>query len=132
MNDRLASLLDGRGDREKAVQVYEILLQRRPELVDTRYNLARLLRTHERYSESLVHYYRALDEGISQPEELYSNIASIHSKLHREDEAREALRQALECKPNYIPALYNLGLLEEEHGNWSAASELFQKILRQD
>jgi tetratricopeptide (TPR) repeat protein len=131
-SDRLASLLDGRGDGEEAVQVYQRLLERRPELVDTRYNLARLLRTLGRYRESLIHYYQALDEGISEPEELYSNIASIYSKMHREDDAREALRQALECKKNYIPALYNLGLLEEEHGHWSTASELFQTILGQD
>ncbi len=131
-SDRLASLLHGRGDGEEAVQVYQRLLERRPELVDTRYNMARLLRTLGRYRESLAHYYRALDDGISQPEELYSNIASIYSKLHREDDAREALKQALECKINYIPALYNLGLLEEEHGDWSAAGELFRKILKQD
>lgn len=131
-SDRLATLLHGRGDGEEAVQVYERLLKRQPKLVDTRYNLARLLRTLGRYSESLTHYYRALDDGISKPEELYSNIASMYSKMHREDDARKALEQALQCKRNYIPALYNLGLLEEEHGEWSAASELFQKILRQD
>lgn len=131
-SDRLASLLNGRGDGEEAVQVFKRILERRPELVATRYNLARLLRTLGRYSESLIHYYRALDEGISEPEELYSNIASIYSKMHREDDARKALKQALQCKQNYIPALYNLGLLEEEHGHWSTASELFQKILTLD
>ena len=128
--DRLAMVLQRSGQSEKAVSVYQVLLERRPELVTSRYNLAVLLKSLQRYEESLQHYYRALDDGANAPEVLYSNISTIYSELHRDGEARKALDQALDCNPVYTPALYNLGLLLEEQGRWPEARDCFRKILQ--
>ena len=128
--DRLATLFEARGRRSDAIACYRRLLDAHPDLNTTRYNLARLLKRQGQAQEALREYRNCLERNIKQPEGVLSNISIILSGLHRHDEARQALETALSHKPNYTPALFNLGLLHEEQGNWPAARERFQQILQ--
>jgi tetratricopeptide (TPR) repeat protein len=127
--ERLVALLERRGETHTAIECYRRLLDLRPELADSHYNYARLLNRAKAPQAALDQYGIALDLGISQPEDVYSNMSVILSDQHRHQEAEEVLNQALEISPDYVPALYNLGVLREELGLWEGASELFLKIL---
>jgi tetratricopeptide (TPR) repeat protein len=127
--ERLAAILERRGETHAAIQCYRRLLELRPTLADSQYNCARLLSRAKQPQAALDHYGVALALGISQPEDVYSNMSVILSDQHRHQEAEVALNQALQINPDYIPALYNLGLLREELGHWEGASELFLKII---
>lgn len=127
--DRLATLFEARGRRADAIECYRRHLDAHPERNNTRYNLAKLLKRHGDMLEALQQYRYCLERNIQQPEEVLSNISIILSGLQRHDEAKQALEEALGHKADYLPALFNLGLLHEEQANWPAALELFQNIL---
>jgi tetratricopeptide (TPR) repeat protein len=130
--ERLVALLERRGEVRAAIAYYRRLLDLRPTLADSQYNYARLLNRDKQPQAALDHYGIALDLGIAQPEDVYSNMSVILSDQHRHQEAEAALNEALEINPNYVPALYNLGVLKEELGLWEGACELFFKILELD
>lgn len=130
--DRLATVLVSLGRPGDAVDVYNALLKAHPQFIDSRFNLARHLKLAGRPQQALVEYRRCLEEGISGPEEVHTNISVILSDLHRHTEAEEALRQALAIVPAYAPAVYNLGLLLEETGRWEEARSSFQSLLERD
>jgi tetratricopeptide (TPR) repeat protein len=127
--ERLAALLERRGEIQGALEHYRHLLDLRPTLADSHYNYARLLNRAKQPQAALDAYGVALELGISQPEDVYSNMSVILSDQHRHQEAEAVLKQALQISPDYVPALYNLGVLKEELGLWQGASELFLKIL---
>ena len=125
----LAATSEQLGRVEDAVEVCRRLTALRPELADAHFNLACYLRRAARLEESLASHKTALGLGIERPEEVWTNIAVILAELQRHDESREALGQALALNAEWIPALYNLALWHEEHGDRDAAKELFERIL---
>ncbi len=127
--ERLATLLTHRGRAAEAIHCYRQLLEQQPQLVNSRYNLARLLRQEGHLEAALAEYQRTLTQGIAQPEEVQVNIAALYSESGAPEDARRALRDALSIRPDFPPAIYNLALLEEECGEWSAARDLYQQLL---
>jgi tetratricopeptide (TPR) repeat protein len=130
--ESLVALLERRGELRAALECYRRLLEIRPTLADSHYNYARLLNRAKEPQTALDHYGIALGLGITAPEDVYSNMSVILSDQHRHQEAETTLNQALEINPDYVPALYNLGVLREELGLWEGACELFFKILEID
>lgn len=128
----LATISERLGRIEDAVEVYRRLTAARPDLGLAHFNLACYLRRLGRLEESLASHKTALGLGIERPEEVWTNIAVILAELHRHDESRQALGQALALNADWIPALYNLALWHEEHGERAAATELFERILAID
>jgi tetratricopeptide (TPR) repeat protein len=129
--DRLARLYERRGMQDRASACYQQLLARRPALLASRFNYAALLRRCGRDAQALAQYRRCLRDGIDDPEQVLSNIGSILADLHRDAEAEQAFNDALVARPGFVPALYNLALLREEHGDWPGASNLFRQVLDQ-
>jgi tetratricopeptide (TPR) repeat protein len=130
--DRLATIHESRGDREAALDVYRRLLEAHPQRGDSRFNYARLLRQAARLQDALTQYRECLRLGISQPEEVHTQIGVVLGDLNRIEEAEQSLREALRVRQGYLPALYNLGLLQEERGDWVAAKITFSGILDSD
>ena len=128
--ERLADLLERRGDINDAIKSYQRLLECNTGLANCHYNLARLLNRAGDPEHALKQYQSALNLGIDQAEDVYSNMSVILSDRHRHDEAQAALNTALEINPNYVPALFNLGVVLEELGEWTKASDLFKRILQ--
>jgi tetratricopeptide (TPR) repeat protein len=128
--DQLASVYGRLGDWTQACDVYYGLILRRPGLPEAHFNLGYNLRQAGRFEEAIESYKRALNKGISDPEEVHLNIAVILSDhLRREDEAEQHLREALEINAQYLPALYNLANLYEDRGDGTRSAELFEQIL---
>ena len=117
----------------EAIQAYRRVLGQRPDLADCWYNLGVLLRQQRQLPEALAAYQRALDNGISAPEEVYLNRAVIYSDYLRQDSAAEQeLKLALQLNANYIPALLNLANLNEDLGRRPEAGALYERILALD
>jgi tetratricopeptide (TPR) repeat protein len=118
-------------DWDKACMCFERFLENNPEDADFYFNHAYHLRFAGKYEKSIVQYQKSLQFNISQPEEVYLNIAIIYSDyLRLENEAMAALEVALKLNKTYIPALYNLANIYEDAGDKARASHLFEEILR--
>jgi len=129
---QLASLLERSNRREEAATCYRDLIERQPDVAVVRFNYACFLRRRGETDEALRQHQRALDLKIEQPEEVLSNMAVILGERHRHEEARNCLQRALNLNSSYIPALYNLALLQEEFGDRRGALALFNRILEID
>lgn len=118
------------GRYDEAADAYAKVLEDEPQIPDAWYNLGWVQKQARRYEEALRAYGQALDHGALGPEEIHLNRAVILSDhLARHDEAKDELEAALRCAPDYIPALLNLGNLEEDLGNREAAAAAYRKVL---
>lgn len=96
------------------------------------YEYGYLLKAAGRYDESLQAFGEALKRIVSRPEEVHLNRAVLFSDhLRRDDEAERELRVALALNPHYVPALLNLGNLQEERGQRDVAIRTYEYLLEQ-
>jgi tetratricopeptide (TPR) repeat protein len=126
---RLAGLLDALGDTASAIAVYDRFLVQQPAAATAHFNLALLYKKERRYEEARSAYEKAIEFGINDPQEVYSNLGVMYSELHDEDKARLMYEQALGIAPDYLPALFNLAGMLEELGEREKAIEYYEKIL---
>ncbi|HEX2764534.1 MAG TPA: sulfotransferase [Allosphingosinicella sp.] len=118
------------GRIEEAIVAYERALAMRPEAPNSWYNLARLQRQAGRFEAALESYSEALRRGAEGPEEIHLNRAVIYADdLLAGDEAECELRAALALRPDYVPALLNLGNLREDKGEGEAAAAAYRRAL---
>lgn len=127
--DKAAKLRQA-GRFAEAVTAYKELLALRPDLGASWYNLAWVQRQIGQFDEALESYQRALDCGVSGAEEVHLNRAAILSLRPGCDEAAfEELHRALDLNPAYVPALLNLGNLEEDRGRREDARARYERAL---
>lgn len=128
---RRAQTARAAGRSAEAAEAYAALLVIRPDLPDTWFNLALMQRAAGRPLEALESYAEALRRRVSGPEEVHLNRAVILSDdLGRPDEAEVELKAALTLKPDYLPALLNLGNLHEDRGDRPAALSIYGWALK--
>ncbi len=128
-----ASALRRAGLVEEAITAYKKLLALRPGLAESWYNLGWLQRQARCFEEALGSYQQALDRDVSKPEEVHLNRAVILSDhLGRTGAAASELGRALARNPEYVPALLNLGNLEEDLGERDRAKNCYERALRID
>lgn len=129
---QLANLLDGLRQTPAAIEAYENLLARDPDLPVAHFNVALLYKKQKRYAEALAAYAAAVRLEIAQPEEAWLNMGILYSEMQEEENARRMYDRALEIKPDYIPALYNRAGHFEEIGEREKAIEEYERILSLD
>ena len=125
----LAQLYVSQNDFARAPTVFEPLLKqfKHPDLS---FNYAWFLTRSGDYKNAVIHYQQAIDQDVDHPEEVHLNLANLYStRLASPTLAKRHLESALDCNPNYIDALYNLGNMHEDAGERGAATECFRKIL---
>lgn len=117
MSLQQAAQLLQQGQLQQAIVAYQRVLQTQPRSADAWYNLGYLLRRTGNASGALDAYAQALVCGATAPEQIHLNRAALYSDhLHQEAAALRELDLALRCRPDYAPALLNLGNLHEELG----------------
>lgn len=127
---RRAADLRASGRILEAISVYESVLRAAPHLADSWYNLGLLRRRAGRPEAALEAYDQALARGVTAPEEIRLNKAVVLSEdLRRPEAARAELGTALRLRPDYLPALLNLGNLHEERGDADAAIAAYERVL---
>ena len=125
-----ASQLRRQGKVDDAIAAYQRLLTSNPDLPDSWYNLAFLQRQAREFDAALASYGEALKRGVRDPQEVHVNRAVILSDhLARPEEARAELDAALALAPDYLPALLNLGNLDEDLGERTAAEATYRRAL---
>jgi tetratricopeptide (TPR) repeat protein len=83
-----------------------------------------------RFAEAVAALDVALDCGVGRPHEAHLQRAVwFADHLRRDDDARAALEAALALKPDYLPALMNLGNLHEQRGDRDAALACYARAL---
>ena len=126
----IASRLRAAGRAQEAATAYRQLLALRPDLPDSWFNLALMERQSGRFEAALAAYAEALRRGVSGPEEAWLNRGVIHADdLGRHDLAQKDLEAALAIRPDYLPALLNLGNLHEDMGRREAARDAYARAL---
>jgi cytochrome c-type biogenesis protein CcmH/NrfG len=124
-----AALSAGRLD--DAISAYRAALALSPTVPDMWFNLGYALRASRQFDDALRAYGQALAHGVSQPEEALVNCAVILSEhLGRPIDARENLNAAIAANPAFVPALLNLGALEEDEGNLESALDVYRQVCR--
>jgi tetratricopeptide (TPR) repeat protein len=115
----------------EGIDAYRLLLEMRPNLPDSWYNIAYLQRQCGRFEDALQSYQRALDFGVSAPEEVHLNRAAIMSEyLERADDAERELKRALAINPGFTPAWLNLGNVYEDVGDATQARAAYASALQ--
>ena len=128
----LAQLYCDDGNPERSPTVFEPLMHRFKH-PDLHFNYAWFLTLAADYTNALANYQIAIDLGLGGTEEAHLNIANIYSsRLNQPTLAKKHLMLAIELNPNYIDARYNLGNLEEDLGDRTAAKIQFNQILSID
>jgi tetratricopeptide (TPR) repeat protein len=126
----IAARLRAAGRAPEAATAYRQLLALRPDLPDSWFNLALMERRSGRFEAALAAYAEALRRGVSGPEEAWLNRGVIHADdLGRSDLAQQDLEAALAIRPDWLPALLNLGNLHEDMGRREAASDAYARAL---
>lgn len=127
---REASQLFRAGRHAEAVVAYERLFATGARLPDSWFNYAMALRAQRRPDDALAAYGRALQLGISGPEEVHLQRGVILADdLGRSSDALAELQAALKIVPAYVPALLNLGNLHEDLGDRGAARDAYARVL---
>ena len=130
---RDAQRLQGLNLVAEAIAAHQRVLLRWPNHSNSWFNLGVLFRKARRLDEALVCYQKALNLGISNPEEVHLNRGVIYADYLRQDAAAEReLQAALALSPGYIPALLNLANIHEDRGRRDEAQGLYRQILALD
>ena len=125
-----ASALRNAGRVAEAIAAYRDVLAIEPNLPDSWYNLAWLLRRARESSQALDAYNEALRRGISGAEEVWLNKGVILADdLLDPDAAIAAYGEALQLNPAYLPAMFNLGNTYEDLGDRDAAAVQYRRML---
>jgi len=132
--DQLANnLFQRRLPLKHALRAYKDYLAYRPGSANAAFNYAFYLGKDAQFEAAISMYQRALKLGIDAPEEVHLNIANIYmDRLRNESKARMHLQKALDRNPDYAGAYFNLGNLEEQAGDRSAAALNFEQCLKID
>ena len=132
--DQLSNnLLKSRLPLKHALRAYKDFLAYRPASAIAAHNYAWYLGKDAQFEAAINMYQRALKLGIDAPEEVHLNIANIYmDQLRNDGKAREHLQKALARNPGYAGAYFNLGNLEEQAGDRSAAALNFEQCLKID
>ena len=127
---RTAETCMANGRLDEAIATYRQLVALNPNLADAWYNLAYLHRCRRHFHAAIDAYRMALSKGIERPEEVHLNLAVILSEhLDQVDQASVELDTALRLNPNFVPALLNLGNLQEDLGQPEQARSSYRNVL---
>ncbi len=126
---RLVALLEGMGQLRTAIDFYKQFLQRQPTNANACFNLALLYKKGKRFEDALKYYEQAISLGIDGVEEVYCNMGVLYSDIRQAGKAREMYEKALNIKPGYAPAMFNLAGSYEESGKGHEAVQLYQEII---
>lgn len=122
--------LQRQGRGAQAIDVFRRALEGHGGDGEAWYEFGYLLKAEARYEESLDAFGQALARGIDRAEEVHLNRGVLYADhLRRDNLAEQELHAALAIDPDYVPALLNLGNLQEERGERELAVQTYERLL---
>lgn len=120
----------GRGELAGIIAACRAAVEACPQEADFWFDLGYYLRQNEEPRAALDAYARALALGGAEPEMIHLNRAVVLSDDLLDDAGAMAeLACALALRPDFAPALMNLGNLHEERGERAEALDCYRRVL---
>jgi type IV pilus assembly protein PilF len=117
-----AMLFDRLGDKDKADAEFRSALRYAPHDPNIVNNYAVYLCQNGRTDEGVKRFLEAAHNGLYRtPEAAYTNAGVCLRSAKRDDEARADFERALQLRPNFAEAAFQLAELELQQGQLSAA-----------
>lgn len=126
---RLAGLLDQRGEHEAALDLYEAAVEADPSWNEGWFQLG--LRRLQQQRPGGCDAYEHLLELDPDHSLALSNLAVQHLIQGDVPRAAERLERAVKLQPDFVDALFNLGIVRTQQGELSAAETLYRQVLEQ-
>lgn len=125
-----AAALQRQGRHAAALPLLREVVTLEPEFAEGWEALGVALKDCGLYAESADAFAHALRLGHPRPHELQLHRAVLFADhLRRDDDALRALQAALSARPDYLPALLNLGNLHEQRGDRESALACYARAL---
>ena len=118
-------------EKERAIALYEEILELDPEFAAAYINLGTIL-FHQRNYELAEELYRRATVADPAYVLAYFDLGNVLDELQRLDESIAAYRQAVALAPRYADAHYNLALAFERKGQRRQALRHWQSYIRID
>lgn len=128
----LSSLHLQAGEYDKAVEVLQKLLLRRPESALAHYYLARVYVEGQRYGEGLVHYRKAMELDPSLSSKIFPEMALVYELLGDIENALKLYNDLLEDNPIDIETRERLAYLLLRQKRYEEAQKELETIKRID
>ena len=139
----LGIALARQGDAKAALEYLEKAVAQEPQWAEAHYSMGTLLLQQERYHEAIKAFERALECRSTYPE-AHFNCGNAHAlrgleadgslNYYELDCAINAYKTAIQQRPGYTAALYNLGMVYQRMGSaegvrvWNQYSEAAQDL----
>lgn len=120
-----------RGDKKRAVALYEEILAADPQYAAAFINLGTLC-FHQRNFDRAEQLYRRATEADPDYVLAYFDLGNVLDELGRLEESIETYTQAIQLSPHYADAHYNLALAYERNGEPRRALKHWQAYLKLD
>jgi tetratricopeptide (TPR) repeat protein len=119
------------GDKNRAVALYEQILERDPRYAAAYINLGTIYFHLRRYGRAEELYRRATETDPGYVLAFF-DLGNVLDELERPEESIRAYQQAVELSPCYADAHYNLALAYERKGETRPALRHWQSYVRLD
>ena len=127
--NNLAKVLGERGMEAEAIEIYQMVLARKPDFWLSNYNLGYLYYKMDRFSEAEFWFRRAIElNSIDSEQHLYLGLTLL--KMGRLDESASEIRRAITMRPDAPGYNYALGVALRNQGQLEAALDAFETELR--
>ena len=115
-------LLQDPGDQQTIVRLANLYFDQGTELL-ARNNVQAGMAS---LNQAVTYYQRALETDPESPE-MRTDLGTSYNRLQRKDEAIVEFMKVLEYRPDFVTAIFNLGVVHQQLGNTSAAREWYQR-----
>jgi len=130
VHSALALLYERLGDDHKADSEYRAALRLAPRNPEVSNNYAVFLCRTKRVDEGVRRLLEAAHDPLYRtPEAAYTNAGVCLRAVHHDAEAQANFQRALQIRPNFAEAVYQLGDLEFSQGHTREAKERVQRYL---
>lgn len=126
---RLAELARRKGDLDKAIELAREALFRDPKTLQALKTMMLVYQEQGQYSLARLIALRALKLDDADPE-IYYTIGLINLAEKDPLKAKAQFKKALEVRPDYLPARYQLASMAMQSGNYLAAEEHLRALLQ--
>jgi Flp pilus assembly protein TadD len=105
----LGEILERAGLHEREAEALKKAIELKPDMGWAHMKLGTACNRLGRYEEAVGHF-RAAEKLLKRKPTLYNNLAWSYGKLGKNAEEIAALRKAIEIRPTYVVAHFNLGV----------------------
>ena len=121
---RISTLLKELGKKDEAIQMLEILVKKKPELIEANKMLADLLVEEKKYKKAITIYVQAIKHEPNDAQ-MYYNLGIAYSRMNEFSLAKECFKKTVEVDSNYYNAFYRLGQISLLYRDIESAEKYF-------